>query len=222
MSEELDQRQQVAEARANLYRFLAQLYLAPPTDELLARLAEEDFKQHLETVFESGGTALIRALAGYLDPDALRLEYDALFRVPGERYLCPYESVYRGRRVVDDQVVNGTVWGPYTAEVERLYALAGARLAQDLVELPDFIGLELLFMAYLCEQEAGAWAAGDGDLARRHLALQRHFLAQHLSRWLDGLCDEILARAKLDFYVGLAELSRAFLAADCADVQRWT
>lgn len=213
---------QVAEARANIYRFLAQLYSAPPTAELLTWMAGEDFKQHVETVFGTAGAALIGALAGPLNPEAVRLEYDALFRVPGERYLCPYESVYRGRRVVKGRVVDGTVWGSATAEVERLYALAGARPAQKAGELPDFIGLELLFMAYLCDQEAEAWAAGNRDLAGRYLALQRDFLVNHLSRWADGLCDEIVAKAELDFYVGLARLTQAFLAADCAHIQRWT
>lgn len=214
MTARFDDHREVAEARTDIYRFLAQLYGGPPTAELLSTVAGPEFHTHLESVFGEAARPFLDAVSTDPDSQAVRLEYDALFRVPGDRYLRPYESVYRGRQVVDGRVVDGTVWGPWTQEALRLYAAAGAELACEAGEPPDFIAVELDFMVFLCAREAEAWAAGDGESARRFLALQKEFLVEHLSRWVDGLCDEMLARTKLDFYAGVAELTRAFLVAD--------
>jgi TorA maturation chaperone TorD len=218
MAIQFGERKEIAEARAGVYRFLAQLYGRPPTAELLSTLAESDFQQHLGTVFREAAQPLLDAVAAGLDLEALQLEYDALFRVPGDRYLRPYESVYRGRRMVDGRVVDGAVWGPWTEQVQHLYAQAGAELAREAGELPDFIGAELEFMVFLCEREAEAWAAGEAEQAQKFAVLQRRFLIEHLSRWVDALCDEMRAMASSDFYRSLAEMTRAFIASDLAQV----
>jgi len=209
-----DEQRGIAEARAGIYRFLAQLYGGPPSEDLLNALAQPEFREHIETVFEEAAHPFLRAVDAGLDPEALRLEYDALFRVPGDHYLRPYESVYRGRYIVDGQVIDGAVWGPWAREVQRLYAEAGAEVVREAGELPDFIGVELEFMAFLCTREAEAWAAKDQELARHFLTLEREFLIEHLSQWVDELCSEMSSRTKHGFYVGLAQMTQAFLAAD--------
>ncbi|MFQ5854378.1 MAG: molecular chaperone [Anaerolineae bacterium] len=219
MTARFDDQREVAQARASVYRFLTRLYGGPPTAELLSAVAGLDFHKLLEAVFGEATQPFLDAVAAGPDPEALRLEYDALFRVPGDWYLRPFESVYRGRQVVDGQVVDGTVWGRWTKEVQRLYALAGAELAGGAGELPDFIAVELDFMAFLCTREAEALAAGDGELARHFLALQKEFLVEHLSRWVDTLGDEMRAMARSGFYAGLAEMTQAFVSADCVQVQ---
>lgn len=218
MTVRLAEQCELAKARAGVYRFLTRLYSDQPTAELLSIIVQPDFQQHLETVFGNAAQPLLNAVVMGPNLEALRLEYDAFFRVPGDRYLRPYESVYRGRQVVNGQIVDGPVWGPWTEKVQRLYAQAGAELAREAGELPDFIGVELDFMAFLCEREAEAWAASDGKRAQRFQVLQREFLSEHLSRWVDELCDEMRALARSGFYVGLAEMTRAFIAADCAQV----
>lgn len=151
---------------------------------------------------------------------ALRLEYDALFRVPGPRYTRPYESVYRERRNIGGQVVYGLVWGEATAAVKDLYTRAGAEVTDEIRELPDFIGLELAFMAFLCQQENRAWEQGDRDLARRYLELQREFLADHLSRWAGDFCQEMRAKAETGFYAGLAEMTGEYVLSDQTEVEK--
>ncbi|MFQ6058497.1 MAG: molecular chaperone [Anaerolineae bacterium] len=214
---------QLAQARANVYRFLHSLYAGPPSAELIAGMKEARFARYLEEVFGQSAALLIGYLAELRDdgvPDELRLEYDALFRVPGHQYTKPYEAVYRDRRVVGDRVVDGLVWGPSTVAVKEFYIRAGAILSSESPELPDFIGLELEFMGLLCQQEAAAWQRGDEETARRFLSAQQRFLDEHLTRWLDGFCDTMHEQARLDFYKGLAEITRGYVHQDGEAVQR--
>lgn len=211
-----EERRTLARARADIYRFLTQLFSGPPTAELLATLAQPEFQEHLQAVFGAAADAFLEAIAAGLDADALRQEYNALFRVPGERYLCPYESVYRGRRVVDDRVINGAMWGPWTRDVQRFHKLAGVALTSAAGGIPDFVGVELEFMHFLYGQEADAWSMGDQPQAERYADLRQQFLSTHLACWLGSLCDEMRARAREKFYVGLAEMAKAFVAAEIA------
>jgi len=208
-------RRQVSQARANVYRFLASLYNTPPSRELLARMKGEGFADHLRVVFGPKADSLIGYLEGFGadegDWEALRLEYDALFRVPGPRYVRPYEAVYRDKR--------GLVWGKPTVAVKGLYRRAGADISEDFMELPDFIGLELEFMGFLCSREGEAWQEGDEDSALKYLALQREFLEGHLGQWVAEFCQEMLEKAESGFYRGLAEMTREYVLEDEERVQ---
>jgi len=213
----------LAQARANVYSFLSTLYMSPPTAGLLPRLSQPDFIAHLRDLFGEVVELMENALAQGDEASReqnLRLEYDALFRVPGPRYTRPYESVYRDRQLIGGQVVYGLVWGEATTAVKAMYAKAGVALAEETQELPDFIGLELGFMAFLCQQEGMAWERGDRDLARRYLELQREFLADHLSRWVSDFCQEMRAKAETGFYAGVAGMTREYVLGDQAEVEK--
>lgn len=214
MNPHFETQREICEARAGVYRFLAQLYSRPPTPELMEKVAEAEFQHYLREVFGEAAQSFLDAVAACPHLEALRLEYDALFRVPGDRYLCPYESAYRGRRVVDGRVVYGPVWGPWARRVQNLYGQAGAELVREGGELPDFIGVEFEFMHFLCTREAEAWATAEPWRAEQYRSLQKEFLVEHLSRWVDSLADEMVVRAELGFYAALAELTKAFLVTD--------
>ena len=152
-------------SRAQQYRFLASVYLAPPTDQLLVELKR-------------------LGLAAEEDPEAIRREYDNLFVVPLGQYTTPYEAVYRDEREVAGEKVRGLLMGPSTVDAIQRYREAGAELDKTIKELPDHIGVELAFMQFLCEREAEAIEAGDTPLADSYRDRRAVFLRDHLAPWV--------------------------------------
>lgn len=186
----------------------------------MAQLRDEEFLLHVRHVFGSSDKTFIAYLEalppGESGPiEALRLDFDALFRVPGRAYTRPYESVYcdtQGDR-------RGRVWGLSTGAVKRFYEQMGAGIAQDYPELPDYIGAELDFTRFLCAQEAEAWTDGDGESAARYLDAQNRFLNEHLGRWIGAFAEVMKANAQTGFYRGLAEMTCDFVTQDAISVK---
>jgi len=207
--------QQWAEARANIYRFLNGLYSTPPTADTVGPMTEDEFAAYLEQLFAPSAGRMKRFLQGFTGDEksyrALKLEYDALFRVPGDRYTRPYESVHREKQTIGGHSMDGPVRGAATRIVQNIYALAGATISNDFKELPDFIGLELEFMCFLCIQEAEAWKQDNAEMASRYRGWQQVFLDEHLTRWVEPFCQELYARAESDFFRGLAELTQEYV-----------
>jgi len=210
----------MAGARASVYQFLHGFFSGPPSAELIRQLQGEEILTHLRSVFGASDKTFItylKALPSGESPaiKALRLEFDALFRVPGPAYATPYESVYC------DGVgqSKGPVWGPSTGAVKWFYEQMGAGLTQDYPELPDYIGAELDFMRFLCAQEAEVWAEGDSESAARYLHAQNQFLNEHLGRWIEPFAEVMKANAQSGFYRGLAEMTCDFVTQDAVAVK---
>lgn len=205
-----------ARGRGRLYRCLAAAFLRPPADTLVAPFLDDATLATLAGRF--GGDAVVEldrfrhAFGG--DFEALDQEYQGLFVVPMGRYVTPYEAVYRDERTVEGEVVRGLLMGPSTVAVKALYREAGAEVAQDLLELPDHVGLELGCMDYLCEAEACAWERGDSAAVTRARQLQRRLLTEHLLQWIPALRRRIRTNAPGPFYQGIADLTEAFVRQD--------
>jgi len=189
-------RAEEARGRARGYELLA-LGFSPPSEEL----AEAVVKGEAPFSFLS------------LNPKELVPEYHRLFVGPGELPAPPYESVYRE---------GWTVFGESTLEVKRRYEEAGYALEPSFTELPDHVAAELAFMALLTEEEARAWEAQDASAAFSWLVRERAFLGDHLTRWLPGFCDRLLASTEVPFYRGLAVSLREFVALDAEQVRALT
>lgn len=191
-----------AKERAQQYRFLASVYLTPPTGPLideLRKLGVADEGADLETMVQ---------------------EYNDLFVVPLGRYTTPYEAIYRDEREVAGQKVRGLMMGPSTVDVINQYKSAGARLAAGTGEIPDHIGVELAFMGFLCEREDEARRDGDtagiGDLLGR----QHRFLRQHLCTWVSLLAGKIRENGRLCIYKKLATLTEESVKDDSDYLER--
>lgn len=191
-------------SRAQQYRFLASVYLAPPTDQLLVDLKK-------------------LGLAAGDDPEAIRREYDNLFVVPLGQYTTPYEAVYRDAREVAGEKVRGLLMGPSTVDAIQRYREAGAEMDKTIKELPDHIGVELAFMQFLCEREAEAVEAGDASLADNYRDRRTGFLRDHLVPWVPLLAEKIRRNGRLRFYKELASLTLEILfeGRDCPDHLRF-
>ncbi len=206
-------------ARHDVYSFLAQAFLTPPTPQLLSALAAEDLLDGAADLLGEDG---LRALRHYQEsarqgadwPEQARREFMDLFKVPGGRYLAPYESVFRDTRDVAGRQVSGLLMGPSAAHVLKWYRLAAVEISGDYKDLPDHIGLELSFLAHLCAKEQGFADRGDQPRLTRAREMERDFLAAHIVSWAKPLRDKLHDQSRHAFFQTVADLLVAFTQRD--------
>lgn len=201
----------IAADRERTYGFLASLCLEPPAESVLSTIRDGSI---LLTLREAGaGEKALAALSELVDAvqagsaqlqQDLESEHTALFVLASG--VVPHESAYLdpARRV-------GT---RITTDVSRFYENAGASILEQCTEMPDHLGLELEFMAFLCRVEQQLDGSSDQAFLDQCVKLQKQFLEQHLSRWAYRCCDEILKTATGGFYKAVAHLIADFLKSD--------
>ena len=191
-------------ARENLSRLLSACYYEPGPE----------FTE--EKVFDSMLEAAVRldpqlaALAGHLGEDcaaegqeALLLDYTRLFLGPNHIAAKPYGSIW-----LEGQ---NTVMGDSTMAVQKLYEQGGFDMNEDFREVPDHIAVELEFLYLLIYRENEAARKGEPEALRAMAALRKHFLEEHLGRWIGPFTSAVIAGAQCGFYRRLAELSDRFV-----------
>jgi len=210
-----------------MYGFLSAIFLHPPAGDLLRWLREHslDFPAWLSG---KAVRAVEELAASRNDIVSLRQEYMDLFAVPTGRYVSPFEDVYQDEGTGGARE-RGLLLGQQAIAVRRLYRQAGAEMARECRELPTHIGVELSFMAFLCEQEMEAISRGEATIAAteahsetvapgRYRALQRQFLQNHLNVWFPRLRQTIQAKARSPWYPALALITEEFLALDAVEL----
>lgn len=204
--------------RAQAYGFLAAIYNGLAGERLSEGFGSRPFGfvaslgayDHLTGDLREGMRALDQyqlAIAGKSRAEIngeLGKEYaDLIQSCEGEKAIGTCESAYAR---CDAHQPN-----PAKAILNERYAEGGFELSEiDRVQ-PDFIGCELAFMLYLCSRECVAWEKNDRDAASKVQELERAFILDHLVRWVPRFCDELLDKAKLDFYRGMAFLTKGFI-----------
>jgi TorA maturation chaperone TorD len=124
-----------------------------------------------------------------------------------------YESVYAGSAEKPEMRAS--------VSVRQAYAEAGVGLPEEVRDQPDFIGFELDFMRHLTAQEAEAWKKGGQEEASNLLKAERAFLDDHLARWVPRFCDVMEKEARLDFYQGIARLTKGFVLDEAETVREY-
>jgi len=206
-----------ARRRSGSYWLLAGLFLEPPTEAGLSRLAESLAGVSADSD-DAVGDALVRlrnavaidapdVLAVRLAPEHLRLT-GGLKAGFGPR--PPYESVYR----------EGGVMGERTMGVLKAYQDAGLDPLETAAVPGDHLGIELKFLALACYREADAWGAGDTEAAADWIAREARFLEGHLATWVDAYCAEMRNHARDPYYVAVADLAEAACRLDLARVRQ--
>lgn len=218
----------LAQARSQVYHFLARFFTHAPDEEFVRNVLSEETRASLAEMFPEEAVAELRTVAGdgrggppcqpsqtisLLD---LVVDYTGLFDAPAGQYLAPYESVYRADSRGEQGQPLALVYGPSTVAVRRLYAEAGAEIAPEFRDLPDHVGMELEFMAFLCEREAEAWGGGLEEDAATWQDWQRRFLEEHLGVWIDALCEKMQRLARTGFFRAAASLTAAYVAQERA------
>ncbi len=202
-------RSEVAEARSNMYGFLATLYREAPTADLLRWINDPPVQAALadagvtldQDFFELPEEQLLLELA---------VEFTALFIGPG-KHISPHESVHtRGGE--------GSLWGESTTAVRRFIESCGVEYRSEYRGIPDHISVEMEFMQAVVGREALAWTDGDTVLAMECLQTEMQFLNRHLTPWVPRFCEKVVATTGLPFYRDVARLTKEFIEIDTAEI----
>lgn len=200
----------LAEARACLYRFLGSIYIMEIDERMLGRIKEMKFPETLPESDLQEGYDLIRtcvAESGIDSLEDLAADYAKVFLAAGEAQglaAFPYESVYTGKR--------HEFMGDAQQEVKALYAARGWEPKEDMFRImEDHIGLELEYMAILCEEFKKAIEDEEKDGMQSVLEEQQSFLKNHLLNWAFSFTSDVCKYAQTDFYRGVAKVTGGFL-----------
>lgn len=210
---------QLAQTRSQAYGFLGSMYTERPNPEFVRRLLDSGMSALLGGMSSGEVSGEIQAglelVRSYLEriremspgdiETELAVERTRLLRgiKPGYGPPPAYESVYAGSD--QEPLMQAAV------AVARAYAEAGVGLPEEVRDQPDFIGFELDFMRHLAQREARAWGVGKRAEARRILEQERAFVEDHLARWVPRFCELACAEARIDFYRGIARLTKGFV-----------
>jgi TorA maturation chaperone TorD len=204
-----------ASARAGMFNFLAGLFNDCPNVRFVERLRSGATRHTLsvlqnypisEEILE-GLMELSRFLdeTGEIPEETLAAEMTAdwtrLFRGahPDFGPLPPYESIYHGQTFNQAAVLK---------DIRMIYARAGASLDPDWGDRPDYLGLELGFLAFLAEQETCAWEKGDETEAFELSRASEEFMNCHLQGWVEKFCQAALPHAQTSFYRGILRITK--------------
>lgn len=191
---------EAAERRSGAWRRLSEAFYSPEpewVEQLLAGSVEVDLRQATswldsnQELYEPSLVALghyVERRAGS-DPAAvleeLAVDHARLFVGPEKAPASPYESVWTD---VDPMSGSPIINGPSSIAVSAAYQEQGLASSPDHRDFPDHIATEAEFLCYLCEREAAAWRAGEGDLAKELRAVQQQFITAHLGRFAREFC----------------------------------
>jgi TorA maturation chaperone TorD len=201
------------EARSAVYGFFSQAFIRGPSRQFLGALISDEGTANLREIFPDAAyrqelaQVRLEAQKGRLTLEEAVLDFEALFRIPGPRYLSPYESVYRSQAARGW----GSLCGPETAAVERLYLKEGLGPNAGFTELPDHVGVELEFMAYLCRKTLDAMQAGDAATAQEYQHQQYCFFMEHVGPWVRLLAERLASQAQTSLYRFLGNFLNLFL-----------
>ena len=179
-------------ARAELYGLLAQLWIAPPDDALLAQ-----FRVAVTQAPEGGGLLeatwqdLVAALRA-TTPAAAATEYDALFGGVGKPEVFLYGSYY----------LSGFLNDKPLAVLRADLATLGLGRDEQRFETEDHVAFVFEVMRWLI--------AGD-DVAVCNLEQQRRFFRAHVQPWAEALCDAVQAQPAARVWAALAAVTRVFI-----------
>lgn len=174
--------------RAQCYRLLAGLLMAPPEQEAVERLSglEGD-----ESALGQALTALGRAARG-VSPTAIVEEYHELFIGVGRGELIPYGSYY----------LVGVLYDKPLARLRQDMARRGIARADGVPEPEDHI-------ASLCEMMAGLIEGGFG--APGDQATQRKFFDAHVGPWAGQFFADLQAAESAHFYMPVGTVGSIFM-----------
>jgi TorA maturation chaperone TorD len=196
-------------ARADLSRLLSACFHEPA-----AEFAEE--KVFDAIVAAAGGVApdlgdVARRLSQAFAADDLQtllIDYTRLFLAPEGPRAQPYGSVWlTGAQSLMQES---------TVAISALYEAGGFELAEDFLDLPDHVAVELEFLYALIFREAKALHRGDADEVHAARALRRRLLAEHLGRSTPAFSEAMRTAAQTAFYRALATLTARFIEHEAA------
>lgn len=184
-----------AKVRGAVYSILSRLFIREVDKPLLKAFRTDENLGFLGK--------LLHGLKGKNDEeiiDDLCAEYSALFLLSGNS-LSPYESV----QAIED----GALCGTPAVETLQFYKRAGLVLPDGCAIFPDHFGMELEFMAHLCEMEASQSTSGTD-----YKALEAEFMRLHIGRWHKPFLEKVAKCSESSFYRELAIITMEFIGSE--------
>lgn len=212
----LDGPLQVARGRSDTYQFLALLLLTHPSERLVRSAGD-----------------LLAMIGGEVNLErhtisAIQQEYYDRFFVPHSgRYVPPFESAVRGRGETGGRIKYGALMGSPAHQVMAAYQATGfdpwaLEIYEPLkgVRVPDQIGFELAFMAWLADQEVQVLTDADAapEQAEGWRRFQLQFLELHLAQWAGDLA-RLAAQAGPGFYADVLGAVAHWVREDLRDLE---
>lgn len=208
--------------RAQAYEFLAGIFLKEPSEEILAELckwAKASSEDEILPLLTNISTT------DYLLED-LKQEYYDLFFVPvSGRFVPPFESaIVTASRRAGEKTKFGFFWGAETTEISQLYKRTEFHPEQLTIfeplreiNIPDHLGFELSFMAYLYRLHTNHKNRGLSTSGIRQL--EAFFLDRHLNRWLPLFVADLEQVTQSGYYLYFARLARTLCQEDASDLR---
>ncbi len=196
---------ETARERSGLYGFLAEVFRAEPSEDLLRKVRDGRFLETLTAAGAHLGEDFAAQPEAKLLED-LAVEYTRLFLGPG-KHVRPYAATYLGG-------AGASLCGPTTVWARDFMERSGFALAPEHRDLPDHVSIELEFMARMAEREAQAIEDTDPETAGQCRWIQKEFLDSHLGRWLPEFCGHAAEHAELTFYREMARLAGHFVESE--------
>lgn len=205
-----------AAQRSAVYAILSRSFLKEPDLELIRFLKIGKIREIFESLDLSLGDDFMEKDEASLIEE-LSLEYARLFLTP-PMHLPPCESFYVGGLQDDMEHFEPFLQGKAADEVRTFYREHGILMPEETGVFPDHIGVELEALRLLCELESLAIESGHPDRVRQLRRITGNFLDEHPKRWMLLFSELILKKAEKPFYRVIAQLTRAFIDSELAEL----
>jgi TorA maturation chaperone TorD len=182
-------------ARAELYGLLAQLWLAPPNDELLRQFKVAVTQPEVEGAVLAEPWHHLVATLRATTVAAAALEFAALFQGVGKSAVFAFGSYH----------LSGSLNEKPLALLRTDLAALGLTRDDTLLETEDHVAYIFEVMRYLI--------AGD-DAGVCNLEQQRRFFRNHVQTWLGALCSAVLAQPQAVVWAAVAHFTQSFIAVE--------
>lgn len=209
--------------RKKIYTVLASIFLQHSDQTFTQNLLSLNFKGEINKYHEDNsdiflGMTLIQNY-NYLNKvfpldkaqEKLTVDKNCLISgIPTQNTIKPpYEFIYTNR--CSEDVIK---------EVMSFYEETGMEINEEIHNAPDYIGLELNFMAELCAEEVLSLSR-DYSLETVFEVvivrlLQKAFLQNHISKWVPPFADELIKDAQTDFFKGVGFLLKGYIRQECS------
>jgi TorA maturation chaperone TorD len=184
------------------FEFLARIINYPPDTESI-REFKEIFSEPDDSQVHSDAHPAYKTIAAYFNTkkdvvmddllQELSVDWTRIFRgvSPGYGPPPPYEGVYREKSGVGADLIQ---------KIYKEYMKQGLVISGDRRDRPDYLGYELDFLKFLCEQAAKAAENNHKKEVENYRKEFNRFVSEHLSTWVGDFCTQAEEHVQTPFY----------------------
>ena len=178
----------ICKQRKKIYELLSYCLLNVPTKNSVETMIKG--QEVLNELMDDGTETVVIKLS---DLEKYEQEYYDRFFVPtSTSFIPPYESAIRNRFKSGEKKKFGKLDTKETFHVKACYQMVSFnpnnlnmfKPLQD-IQYPDHLAYEMSFMTFLVTEEEKSLEKDEEEKASRWRNLQKQFLSEHLSKWIE-------------------------------------